>query len=128
MSAILFGSVSTVADASDKLALVTTTARENVDALLDGLDDVSAEEFDVIIDAASVEDPKPDKYTLALQTLGVDAGTAVAIEDNVIGLASAKAAGVRRIAFPNANTADRVFDAADQRVDRLDPDALISAA
>jgi HAD superfamily hydrolase (TIGR01509 family) len=128
MSAILFGSISTVADASDKLALVTTTARENVDALLDGLDDVSAEEFDVIIDAASVEDPKPDKYTLALQTLGVDTGTAVAIEDNVIGLASAKAAGVRRIAFPNANTADRVFDAADQRVDRLDPDALISAA
>jgi HAD superfamily hydrolase (TIGR01509 family) len=116
--------------AGDKLALVTTTARENVDALLDGLDDVSAEDFDVIIDASSVEQPKPDKsaYTLALQTLGVDAGTAVAIEDNVIGLASAKAAGVRTIAFSNANTADRDFDAADQRVDRLDPDALICAA
>jgi beta-phosphoglucomutase-like phosphatase (HAD superfamily) len=114
----------------DKLALVTTTARENVDALLDGLDDVSAEDFDVIIDACSVEEPKPDKsaYTLALQILGVDAASAVAIEDNVIGLASAKAAGVRTIAFPNANTADRDFAAADQRVDCLDPDALICAA
>lgn len=84
----------------------------------------------MIIDPSSVEEPKPDKsaYTLALQNLGVDAGTAVDIEDNVIGLASVKAAGVRTIAFPNANTADRDFDAADQRVDRLDPDALISAA
>jgi hypothetical protein len=35
---------------------------------------------------------------------------------------------VRTIAFPNANTADRDFAAADQRVDRLDPDALICAA
>lgn len=111
----------------DKLALVTTTARENVDALLDGLDDVSAEDFDVIIDACSVEEPKPDKsaYTLALQILGVDAASAVAIEDNVIGLASAKAAGVRTIALPPT---DRDFAAADQRVDRLDPDALICAA
>jgi beta-phosphoglucomutase-like phosphatase (HAD superfamily) len=66
--------------------------------------------------------------SISTQTLGVDGGTAVAIEDNVIGLASAKAAGVRTIAFPNPNTADRDFDAADQRVDRLDPDALISAA
>lgn len=45
--------------AGEKLALVTTTARENVDALLDGLDDVSAEDFDVIIDASSVEEPSP---------------------------------------------------------------------
>lgn len=81
--------------AGDKLALVTTTARENVDALLHGLDDVSAEDLDVIIDASSVEEPKPDKsaYTLALQNLGVDAGTAVDIEDNVIGLASVKGGG-----------------------------------
>ena len=65
--------------------------------------------------------------SISTQTLGVDGGTAVAIEDNVIGLASVKAS-VRTIALPNANTADRDFDAADQRVDRLDPDALISAA
>ena len=108
-------------DEGDKLALVTTTPRENLDALFIGLQDVSAEDFDVITDSSSVEQPKPDKavYALALQSLGEHASTAVAIEDNVGGVASATAAGVRAIAFPNANTAGHDFPDAAGRVERL---------
>ncbi len=45
------------------------------------------------------------------------AGTAVAIEDNVGGVAAAAAAGVACIAFPNENTAGDDFSAAAETVD-----------
>lgn len=116
-----------------KVALVSTTARENLDALFDGLDDVSADDFDLVCDVSSVNVPKPDKavYQHALDELGVDRTEAVAIEDNVGGLQSARAAGVRTIAFPNGNTSGHDFGEAEDRVDRLDPtrvEALAAAA
>lgn len=108
-------------DAGEKLALVTTTPRANLTALFDGLVDVSAEDFDVITDLSSVDAPKPDKavYAYALEQLGEDAGTAVAIEDNPGGVESAKAAGVRTVAFPNENTASQDFSIADERIEEL---------
>ena len=113
-------------EAGDKVGLVTTTARENLDALFDGLSDVSADDFDVITDGSSVEDSKPDPsaYAKALEDLGEDASTAVAIEDNVIGLQSAKAAGITAVAFPNENTSQHDFGTADERVDALAYDRL----
>ena len=47
----------------------------------------------------------------ALSDLGENAAAAVAIEDNVGGVQSAKAAGLRAIAFPNQNTAGQDFGA-----------------
>jgi len=116
-----------------KVALVTTTARENVTALLDGVDGLAATDFDLITDASSVEASKPDPavYAHALDDLGEHATAAVAIEDNLGGVQSAQAAGLRTIAFPNQNTAGHDFDAADERVERLDAEevrALIAAA
>jgi HAD superfamily hydrolase (TIGR01509 family) len=119
------GVVETVKGAKDngyKVAFVTTTAPENVSALMKALDgDISSTDFDSIVDSSSVEQPKPDKaaYSFALENLGQEPGECVAVEDNLGGVEAAKAAGVRCIAFPNENTAKHDFGSADQRVDRM---------
>lgn len=113
------------------LGLVTTTSQANVDALLSALEPhIGADAFDVVVVKDTVDQPKPDGacYEWALQRLGIDAGDAVAIEDNVGGVKSAAAAGVACIAFPNENTAGGDFSAAAQTVDHLDQHQVISLA
>lgn len=112
-----------------KLGFVTTTSPENVSALLSALGpDVGADTFDVIVNRDAVDDPKPDpaSYVFALDQLGETSASAVAIEDNVGGVAAAVAAGVKCIAFPNQNTADGDFGAALEEVDALDAGHVIS--
>lgn len=109
------------------VALVTTTSRANVDALLGALAPlVAVADFDVIITAEDVAEPKPHPaaYQEALARLGVDAADAVAVEDNVDGVAAATGAGVRCVAMPNENTGGHDFSAADTVVDRLEPSVL----
>ncbi|HME47042.1 HAD-IA family hydrolase [Mycobacterium sp.] len=120
------GVVDTVDEAKKKchkIGFVTTTSLGNINALLAALKPhISAEMFDLIVDGDSVKRPKPDPaaYEFALDQLGEDADSAVAIEDNVGGVAAAAAAGVRCIAFPNANTVGGDFRAADELVETLD--------
>ncbi len=105
-----------------KVALVTTTTPENVAALLTALaPDVTADDFDVVLDLTDVSSAKPDPavYRLALERLGVPAGSCLAIEDNVGGVASAVAAGITCLAFPNQNTAGHDFAQAAETVDRV---------
>ncbi|MEJ2867971.1 HAD-IA family hydrolase [Actinomycetospora sp. OC33-EN08] len=105
-----------------KLGLVTTTSRDNVRALLAALEpDIREADFDVVEDTSRVQNVKPDPeaYRTALRELGIEPGDAVAIEDNVGGVRSAKDAGITTVAFPNANTAGHDFAAADTRVDAL---------
>lgn len=125
------GVVDTVRAARDrgwKVGLVTTTSRANVGALLEALTPaLQADDFDVVVDADSVGPPKPapDAYAFAIEALSVPAAECVAIEDNVGGVAAARAAGVPCVAFPNANTA--AHDFGDTRVvDHLDLDDLIA--
>jgi HAD superfamily hydrolase (TIGR01509 family) len=111
-----------------KLGFVTTTSPENISALLEALSpDIDTDTFDVIVDRDSVESPKPDgaSYLFALQQLGEDAGSAVAIEDNVGGVAAAEAAGITCVAFPNQNTVDGDFGAAAKTVESLDAEQLV---
>jgi len=111
-----------------KLGFVTTTSQENISALLDALSpDIDVDTFDLIVDRDSVTSPKPDAaaYLFALEELGEDADSAVAIEDNVGGLAAASAAGVKCIAFPNENTADGDFAGAADTVESLDAEQLV---
>ncbi|KQS71164.1 HAD family phosphatase [Modestobacter sp. Leaf380] len=112
--------------AGAKVALVTTTSPENVVALVQGVDELSLEDFDLVVDNSVVTESKPDPaaYAYALRTLGEDAADAVAVEDNVGGVESANAAGVTVLAFPNTNTASHDFSAASRVVDRLDPAQL----
>lgn len=94
-------------DAGWKIGFVTTTVPGNITALFKATGDkVNADDFDVITDLTRVDTRKPDPsvYQLALRELGVDASDAVAIEDNLGGVASAKAAGIAIVAFPNENT------------------------
>jgi HAD superfamily hydrolase (TIGR01509 family) len=108
-----------------KVGLVTTTSRANITSLLDALDGVGADDFDVIVDSSDVSAPKPDPgaYAFATGKLSEQPGECVAVEDNVGGVDSATAAGVRVVAFPNENTAGHDFGSA-KVVDHLDLDEL----
>jgi HAD superfamily hydrolase (TIGR01509 family) len=124
------GVVETIQDAKSKglkLALVTATSQENISLLIEALHpSIQAADFDLIVDAASVEHPKPDKaaYAFALERLGEEADDCIAIEDNLGGVEAAIAAGLDCVAFPGENTADHNFEKAKYRVDRLDFDQL----
>jgi HAD superfamily hydrolase (TIGR01509 family) len=115
-----------------KLGFVTTTSQGNVTALLEALKPhISAEMFDLIVHGDAVKSPKPDAaaYEFALDRLGEEpGGGVVAIEDNVGGVESATAAGVRCIAFPNENTIGGDFSAAAETVESLDAGRIIGLA
>jgi beta-phosphoglucomutase len=81
-----------------RLAVVSSTWRENIEAVLDtaGL----ADSFDLIVgkeDVTAVK-PAPEAYQLALKRLRLAPRATVALEDSPSGLASARAAGIRAIA------------------------------
>lgn len=128
------GVVETVGEAlrgDHKLGFVTTTSQGNITALLSALQPhISAEMFDLIVNGDSVTRPKPDAaaYSFALEQLGEDAGSVVAIEDNVGGVTAAAAAGVRCIAFPNENTVGGDFSSADETVESLDAGRVLGLA
>jgi HAD superfamily hydrolase (TIGR01509 family) len=82
-----------------KLAVVTTTWRANVEAVLKaaGL----AQAFELIVGKEDVSAPKPDPecYRKAVKALGVRAGDACTLEDSPSGLAAARGARVRALAI-----------------------------
>ena len=103
-------------DRSLKVGLVTTTSRGNIEALLRSVTRaVDAQHFDLIVDVTQAAEPKPSPscYEFAVQQLGETADTCIAIEDNVDGVASAKAAGLTCVAFPGNNTADNDYSGSD---------------
>jgi HAD superfamily hydrolase (TIGR01509 family) len=63
--------------------------------------------FEVVVTREDAErsKPFPDLYVTALSRLGVPPHSVVAIEDSANGVAAAKSAGIRCVAFPNAVTA-----------------------
>lgn len=81
-----------------RLAVVTTTWRENVEVVLASAGLGGAFEVIVAKEDAKRAKPDPEPYKIALKRLGVSAGSAVALEDSPTGLASARAAGVRVVA------------------------------
>lgn len=105
-----------------KLAIATTTSAKNVEALLIatlGADGPAL--FDVIAagDEAAAKKPAPDIYLLALDRLGVDAGEAIALEDTLHGLKSARAAGIKCLVTPSFYSDDQRFDGAASVFDNL---------
>jgi HAD superfamily hydrolase (TIGR01509 family) len=81
-----------------RLAVVSGTWRENVEAVLAPLGLRAA--FDLVVAKEDVAAPKPDPeaYRVALARLGLPAGQVVALEDSPTGLAAARAAGVPVVA------------------------------
>ncbi|SIS20048.1 HAD family hydrolase [Williamsia sterculiae] len=111
-----------------RVGFVTTTSRDNINALLTALaPEIDTDTFDIVVDSGSVDHPKPeaDAYTFALSELSTTSDEIVAIEDNVGGVAAADAAGIRTIAFPNDNTSGGDFSAAAVTVASLDPQHVL---
>jgi beta-phosphoglucomutase len=89
-----------------RLAVVSTTWRENIETVLHAAD--LADAFEVVVakeDVAAVK-PDPECYRLALARLDLPAAAAVALEDSPTGLASARAAGMRGIAIGHRRPPD----------------------
>lgn len=126
------GVVETIKDGKDagyKIALVTTTSKENVDAVVDALAGaVERSDFDLLVSVSDVERSKPDEsaYLYALSSLGEDAGASVAIEDNLDGVKAAQGAEIKVVAFPSENSTGHDFGAADDRVEQVSLSALQS--
>jgi HAD superfamily hydrolase (TIGR01509 family) len=73
--------------------------------------------------------PAPDVYLEAARRLGVDAGRCAAVEDSHNGIRSARAAGMRVVAVPNAHFPpdDEALAQADvvlRSIDELTPDVV----
>jgi HAD superfamily hydrolase (TIGR01509 family) len=103
--------------------LVTTTSRANVEALGPAIEPaLDLNHFDLVVDKADVEKPKPDgaAYAYALDKLGLRPDQAVAIENNLDGVAAAKAAGIAVVAFPGEDNEGHDFAAADEVAKHLD--------
>jgi len=88
-----------VAEAGVPYALVTSSERPVMEAVLDQLD----VRFPVIVcgDDVSNSKPDPEPYLMAAAKLGADPRHCVAIEDSPNGVASAEAAGCLMIAVPS---------------------------
>jgi HAD superfamily hydrolase (TIGR01509 family) len=80
-----------------RMAVVTTTSRGNVNALLGAhLGPQWRDRFAAVVCAedAPVKKPDPQAYRLVLERLQLQADQAVAIEDSAMGLAAATAVGI----------------------------------
>jgi HAD superfamily hydrolase (TIGR01509 family) len=97
------------------LAIATTTAPDNVAALLEvGLGPQWADLFGAVGcgDMVPHKKPAPDVYLWVLQQLGVQAADCIALEDSDNGLRSSVAAGIRTYITVNAYTRGHRFEGA----------------
>jgi len=95
-----------------KLAVVTSSTRWMVDRVFSMVE--LAPYFDAVITADDVTRHKPDPapYLVALEKLGLDAASALVVEDSVTGLTAAARAGIRAIAYRHALNATHDLSAA----------------
>ncbi len=113
-----------------RCAVASSSPRPLIDAVVARLG--IAEQIDAV---CSAEDevrgkPAPDVYLRAAALLGVPAASCLAVEDSVLGVLSARAAGMPCVAIPDPQTAqDPRLDAASVRLNSirdLDRERLVS--
>lgn len=112
-----------------QLAVASTSAVRSVEAVLThAVGDSLATKFRIFAgDSVGAKKPAPDIYELALHSLGIAAGDAVAIEDSGIGLASAHGAGIATIVTPSDFTGEDDFSAAAIVISELGPNGTVIA-
>ena len=102
------------------VAIVSGSARSEIEPVVEaaGLSSSIA----ALVAAEDIEHgkPAPDGYLHVLELLVIEAEEAVAVEDSEVGVAAAKAAGLRCYAVTGTLPPDRL-SAADEIVERLDP-------
>ncbi|MGB6326067.1 MAG: HAD-IA family hydrolase [Methylocella sp.] len=87
-----------------RLAIATTSLRGSVDVELRAMFGEEGPSWFAVIaagDAVAHKKPAPDVYRFALDTLGCDPGSCVAIEDSENGIKAASAAGLPVLAAPS---------------------------
>jgi beta-phosphoglucomutase-like phosphatase (HAD superfamily) len=87
-----------------RLAIATTSLRGSVDLVLRAMFGEEGPSWFAVIAAGDVvahKKPAPDVYRFALDTLGCDPGSCVAIEDSENGIKAARAAGLPVLAAPS---------------------------
>jgi len=105
-----------------RLAIATTTSRDNIDALLyPALGRDWADRFAAIVagDEVSKKKPAPDVYLEVLSRLNLSASECLSIEDSGIGLMAASRAGIPVLISRSAYFRDDDFSAALVAVDDL---------
>jgi HAD superfamily hydrolase (TIGR01509 family) len=111
------------------LAVVST---DDMDWILTGLEILGLVEAWDFIECADGDltraKPSPALYLAALDTLGIGADEAIAIEDSPNGIRAAKDAGLYCVAFANQVTRRLDLSAADVQVDSLDDLPLADVA
>lgn len=109
-----------------RLAIATTTTRENVDALLSqNLTPVQQRWFEAIGagNVIAAKKPASDIYDHVLDQLKLAPGECLAIEDSANGVSSATGAGIKTVVTVNDYTTDDNFDGALLVMDQLgEPD------
>ncbi|TLS67561.1 HAD family hydrolase [Mariprofundus erugo] len=109
------------------LGVATTTTPAALDALIEH--SLGAEWFDRFAvlaagDIVPAKKPAPDIYQYAMEQLGVEAASTLALEDSGNGWKSAQAAGLKCIVTVNDYTRDQDFNGADLVVSEFgEPDA-----
>lgn len=106
-----------------KVALVTSTYQENIDAIAEAAgDDLPLDKLDAVMtrDDAENNKPAPDVYLAALKRLSLDSSEVIAIEDSEPSLKAAKQAGIYTVATPGQFTSQQDFSAADQQLESLE--------
>jgi HAD superfamily hydrolase (TIGR01509 family) len=107
--------IETAHEAGIALGIATTTAPDNVAALLEmGLGPRWADLFGAVGcgDMVPHKKPAPDVYLMVLQQLGVQAAECIALEDSDNGLRASLAAGIRTYITVNAYTRTHRFEGA----------------
>ena len=106
-------------DAGIPCIIASSTHRENITTTLEVL--ALEEFFTAIISAEDVKRGKPDPevFLTAAQRLGVEPADGVVFEDALVGIAAAKAAGMRVVAVATTEPKEKLAHA-DWVVDRLD--------
>jgi HAD superfamily hydrolase (TIGR01509 family) len=104
------------------LAVCSTSNEKAVQAVVDVLLGLQRSKKITVFagDAVAAKKPAPDIYRLAANTLNLEPGRCVVIEDSNNGLRAAKAAGMRCVVTISSYTAEEDFSLADRVVDDLD--------
>jgi len=94
------------------LAIVTTTSRSNIEALLEAAFGAEGKtKFSAIVCGEDVgaKKPDPEAYLIALDTLALESEDAIALEDSRNGMRAAIAAGLRTVITPSFYSAHENF-------------------
>lgn len=109
--------VRSVSAAGFRVALGSSTPWSNIKVVLDALGIRECFEHIVCSDDVTHGKPHPEVFLKAAAKLGLPPARCVVIEDAVVGVQAARAAGARCLAVATTHAADKLYEA-----DRVEPD------